>query len=105
MIDGLILTGVGMGIVFLVLAILMGVISLLGRWPTPREEAEVPPAEGAGTWEMEGAVVAAIAVALASTMKVDARRRHTAARPPSQPGHWASSGRRQLMDSRQRVKR
>ncbi len=114
--DGLLVTGIGMGVVVGVLVLLMFTIQGLGlfdrivqRWQTsaavldaPSVAAAIPetPASEATT---RGEIVAAIAAALALA-EDESQVRHVLNNPPSgtSADAWAQAGRRHLMDQRGR---
>lgn len=109
LIDGTLLGGVGIAVVFATLAILMVVILLMGRFfpekggePVPAAEAVESTVAGEGEGPSQGEVVAAIALALSLAESESGRLVQRQAAPRRQPSHWATYGRQQLMNSRGR---
>ena len=110
LIEGAVLLGVGMTVVFATLAILMALSTVLGRafgekgqGPVPATEGEsIPSQEGEGAPEE---VVAAIALALSLAQSGPGRLVPGKGAPPAgQPNPWAAYGRQQIMDSRGRTR-
>ncbi len=111
LIDGTLLGGVGIAVVFATLAILMVVILLMGRFfpekggePVPAAEAveSTVAGEGEGEGLSQGEVVAAIALALSLAESESGRLVQRQPAPRRQPSHWVTYGRQQLMNSRGR---
>lgn len=111
--DGTVLAGVGVTVVFATLVILMAVILLMGRvfpekGPGPDSAAEgtgsVVSQEGEGP--PEGEVVAAIALALSLAQSESGRPGPRMGAPPARRTNlWAIYGRQQIMDSRGRTRK
>ncbi len=111
LIDGAILMGVGIAVVFASLVILMAVITLLGRvFP---EKGQVPAPGGkkmesivsqGGESPPEGEVVAAIGLAL-SLAQLESARSVSRGGASRKPSPWVAYGRQQLMDLRGRTRK
>ena len=117
--DGLLVTGIGMGVTVGVLVLLMFTIHALGLFDRllQRRQSAVAVAEGpAGAPAADetpkaaaagGEIVAVIAAALALAEDDESRTSPGFAGTPSptSPDAWAAAGRRQLMDRRGRPSR
>ncbi|MFH1141128.1 MAG: OadG family protein [Chloroflexota bacterium] len=106
LLDGVVLVFAGMAIVFGALVVLMGImIALVRLFPEKGVEEEAPPEQVApAPAEVERDVVAAISVVLSRMMASGLRRRVAAVSQEPRGDPWRLSGRRQLMEARQRVK-
>jgi len=113
LIDGAILTVVGMGVVFAVLAILAQISRLLSRVFGEKGEGPVPTAPGIesivteeGKAPAEGDVVAAIALALSLAQSETGKLVPEEGAPRKrEPSPWIAYGRQQLMESRGRTRK
>ena len=112
LIDGALLAGIGIAVVFTTLAILMAVMWLMGRGfrdkgqePIPTAGVTEPIVSGEGEDSSQGEVVAAIALALSLAQPEPGLpvQRKGALRERL-PNRWAMYGRQQLMDSRGRTR-
>jgi len=104
--DGLLLSLVGMGIVFAVLALLalsIKGISMLDREPSPAEPAAVvatsAPTTPAPSGKISEQQVAAIAVAMALSEPKTASVPSSISRAGSSAGSWLQSGRMRVLGS------
>jgi len=112
LIDGTVLAGVGVTVVFATLVILMIVILLMGRVFPEKVQGPVPTAEGTesvvsqeGEGPPEGEVVAAIALALSLAQSESGWPGPGKGAPPArQTNLWVAYGRQQIMDSRGRTR-
>ncbi|MFQ5924727.1 MAG: OadG family protein [Dehalococcoidia bacterium] len=112
LIDGAVLAGMGVTIVFATLVILMAVILLMGRVFPEKGPGPFPPAEGTesvvseeGEGPPEGEVVAAIALALSLAQPESGRLGLRMGAPSARRTNlWAIYGRQQIMDSRGRAR-
>jgi len=112
LIDGTVLAGVGVTVVFATLVILMIVILLMGRVFPEKVQGPVPTAEGTesvvsqeGEGPPEGEVVAAIALALSLAQSESGWPGPGKGAPPArQTNLWTAYGRQQIMDSRGRTR-
>ena len=112
LVDGTLVAGVGVVVVFATLAILMVVILLMGRLfpekgrgPVPAVEAMESTVSVEGEGPPEGEVIAAIAMALSLAESESGRPVRKEAAPPRQSSRWATYGRQQLMSSRGRKRK
>lgn len=104
LVDGLIIMGVGMVMVFLVLIALMGTIILLSKLFPEKEQLPVED-EKQGPREIEHGILAGIAAALSSIVPVGSRSRGLDTTSQDHNGsHWRLYGRRHLMDVSQHNK-
>src|SRR5512140_628577 len=94
---GLELTAVGMGLVFLVLSVLWGLIAAMARLdrrePAPPKAADFPPANAPA---LDAETLAAVGVAVRLHLRALRRQAAPAARvhaPGSLPSRWVSTGR------------
>ena len=108
--DGAVLAGIGIGVVFITLAILMVVMLLLGRGFRDKGQEVMPTAGGTESIVEESEsspdeeVVAAIALAL-SLAQSELTLPKEAARREREYSRWAAYGRQQIMDSRRRTRK
>jgi len=113
LIDGAVLAGLGIAVVFATLAILMAVMLLLGRGFRDKGQESVttsgvtePIVSGEREEPSEDEVVAAIALALSLAQSESGLPVQRKVAPLAGPSNrWATYGRQQLMDSRGRTKR
>ncbi|MFQ5827186.1 MAG: OadG family protein [Dehalococcoidia bacterium] len=112
LIDGAVLAGVGLTVVFATLVILMALILLMGGVFGEKGPGPFPPVEGTesvvseeGEGPPEGEVVAAIALALSLAQSESGRPGPRMGAPPARRTNlWAVYGRQQIMDSRGRAR-
>jgi Na+-transporting methylmalonyl-CoA/oxaloacetate decarboxylase gamma subunit len=93
---GLELTVVGMGLVFLVLAVLWGLVAALARLDRPKAGAPKVEAAPAGAPDLDPETLAAVGLAIRLHLRALRRQAAPAARvhaPGSLPSRWVSTGR------------
>jgi sodium pump decarboxylase gamma subunit len=113
LIDGAILMGTGIAVVFAVLVILIALISLQNRVFPEKGQEPVPTTTGMesivteeGEAPPEADVVAAIALALSLAQSEAGRPRPKEGAPRAhKPNPWTAYGRQQIMDSRGRARK